>query len=94
MLIELNSFHEKRIAMFAPMHTNQFKCDICDKTFARKESMQKHECRVLAKIIIEEEEHEQNEEAKKVVLLALDSILSHGASRNLSAKSISRNLHT
>ena len=59
-------YTERYLRLHAPMHTNQFKCDICDKTFARKESMQKHECRVLAKIIIEEEEHEQNEEAKKV----------------------------
>lgn len=59
-------YTERYLRLHAPMHTNQFKCDICDKTFARKESMQKHECRVLAKIIIEEVASEQIEETTKV----------------------------
>lgn len=44
-------FSERYLRLHFPMHTSEFKCETCDKTFTRKESMQKHQCRIMAKVI-------------------------------------------
>ncbi|XP_063407539.1 PR domain zinc finger protein 15-like [Mytilus trossulus] len=45
---------ERYLRLHAPKHTSEFRCETCGKSFARKESLQKHECRFSAKIITKE----------------------------------------
>ncbi|CAC5367640.1 KRAB [Mytilus coruscus] len=58
---------ERYLRLHSPKHTSEFRCETCGKSFARKESLQKHECRISAKIIIKEPtESGQQTEGSKV----------------------------